>query len=111
MEVLNLEMAREADRIKISLAVQQAGEMLTVRHVEELSVSMNHIHERARNMVFHLNQANRRGHLTSDLLAKLKEAGQLFRDDLFSSNIKAQFNSTKAEQLIITLDDQLVHLP
>lgn len=110
-EVLNLEIAREADRIKISLATQQSGEMQTVRHIEELAVSMEHINARCRRMVATLNQANRQGHLSSELLGKLKEAGQLFRDDLFSPHIKSQFNASTADQLIVTLDDHLVHIP
>ena len=110
-ELLNLEIAREADRIKIGLTTQRSGETQTVRHIEELSVSMDQIDSRCRNIVATINQANRRGCLTKELLGKLKEAGQLFRDDLFPSHIKAQFNTSSAEHLIVTIDDRLVHIP
>ena len=110
-ELLNLEIAREADRIKIGLTTQRSGETQTVRHIEELPVSMEQIDNRCRNMVDTINQANRRGCLTKELLCKLKEAGQLFRDDLFPAHIKAQFNNSRADQLIVTLDDRLVHIP
>ncbi len=110
-EVLNLEIAREADRIKIGLTTQRSGETQTVRHIEELSVSMDQIDNRCRTIVATINQANRRGCLTKELLGKLKEAGQLFRDDLFPAHVKAQFNAGTADQLIVTLDDRLVHIP
>lgn len=110
-EVLHLEVVREAERIKICLAAQRSGEMQTVRHIEELKVSAGHIRDRCLRMIGTLNQANRQGHMSAEMLARLKEAGQLFRDDLFSAHIKSQFNASGADQLIVALDDQLVHIP
>jgi CHAT domain-containing protein/tetratricopeptide (TPR) repeat protein len=109
--VLHLEVAHHAEGLKISLTVQQAGETKTVRQVEELAVPMERINQRYRQIVAHLNRANRQGRLTIELLQKLKESGQLFRDELFSAHIKEQISTGQADQLILTLDDQLVHVP
>ncbi len=108
---LHLEVARQTEGLKISLAVQQPGETQTVRQVEDLPVPLARINQRCRQIVTHLNRANREGRLTVELLHKLKETGQLFRDELFSAHIKEQLNTVQADQLILTLDDQLVHIP
>lgn len=110
-QVFHLEATHHAEGLKISLTVQQAGETKTVRQVEELAVPMEQINQRCRQIVTHLNRTNRQGRLTIELLQKLKESGQLFRDELFSTHIKEQLNTGQADQLILTLDDQLVHIP
>ena len=110
-EVLHLEIALEQHRLKISLSSQRSGEMQTVRHVEEVAMSKERIDRRCRRIVETLNRANRSGSLSPDLMQKLKENGQHFRDELFSIGIKNRLNDTTAGQLILTLDDQLVHIP
>jgi CHAT domain-containing protein/Flp pilus assembly protein TadD len=110
-ETLHLEIALEQRRLKISLASQCAGAMQTVRHVEEMAVSRERIDRRCRRMVETLNRANRSGSLSPDLVQKLKEKGQHFRDELFSVGIKNRLNDTAAAPLILTLDDRLVHIP
>jgi hypothetical protein len=102
-EVLHLEIALEQHRLKISQASQRTGEMQTVRHVEEVAMSKERIGRRCRRIVETLNRANRSGSLTPDLMQKLKEHGQHFRDELFSIGIKNRLNDTAA--------DQLVHIP
>ncbi|MGD9006844.1 MAG: CHAT domain-containing protein [Desulfobacteraceae bacterium] len=110
-EVLHLEIALEQGRLKISLASQRDGEMQTVRHVEEVAMPEERIGRRCRRIVETLNRANRSGSLAPDLMQKLKENGQHFRDELFPISIKNRLNDTTADQLILTLDDQLVHIP
>jgi CHAT domain-containing protein len=109
--VLYLEAFREAGQVRISAAVRQAGEIQTARHVEESSVCLEKIDRRCIGMVEVINQASRNGRLTSELLEKLKDTGQVFRDELFSAKIKEQLNSTATDQLILTIDDQLAQIP
>lgn len=110
-KVLHLDITKVPGHLKISLASQRAGEMQTVRHVEEVAVSMERIGQRHHKMVETLNCANRNGRMTPDLMQKLKEIGQHFRDELFSVGIKSRLNNSRADQLVITIDDQLVHIP
>ncbi len=110
-EILHLDIAQGRERLKVSLASQQAGEMQTVRHVEELDVPMVRIQQQCRRMVATLNRANRQGRLTAELLEGLKESGQRFRDELLSGRIKEQLNATACRQLVVTLDDTLVSIP
>ena len=110
-QVLHLEASLVKDRVRISMAVQRAGEIQTVRQVEEFSVSMSQIDRRCSRMLDSLNQANRRGQLPPDIQARLAECGQLFRDELFSNTIKERLTQDTTEALVLTLDDQLVHIP
>ena len=111
LKVLLLEVAREGDRLKISAHEHMAGEASTIRHYEEIPVSMGWIETRCREMVETLNNANRKGRLSRELLVKLREVGQVFYDELFTIGVKNKLQKTKAECLTLNLDDQLVHVP
>jgi CHAT domain-containing protein/cytochrome c-type biogenesis protein CcmH/NrfG len=110
-DVLLLEIGREAGGLKISLSTREKGQVDTVRQVEEVGVSLDRINNRCQRIIETLNAANRNGRLTSALLATLKDTGQLFRDELFSVNIKQQLNVSRARHIILSLDDHLVHIP
>ena len=62
-------------------------------------------------MVETLNNVNRKGRLTHEVLIKLREIGQVLRDDLFTHDVKKRIKETQADHLILNLDDQLVHVP
>jgi len=111
LKMLQLEITREGDRLKISASEQSAGQVSTVRHYEETPVSIKKIEERCREIVNMLNNANRKGRLTREVLVKLRETGQVFRDELFTLNVKKKIRESQAEHLILNLDDQLVHVP
>lgn len=111
LKVLRLEVARERDRLKISVHEHVAGEEITLRHYEEIPVSMDWIETRCREIVETLNRANRQGRLTPELLIKLREVGQFFYDEFFTMSVKRKFKETRAEYLSLNLDDHLVHIP
>jgi len=110
-KVFLLEVAREGDRLKISAHEHVAGETSTIRHYEEIPVSMDWIGTRCGEMVETLNNANRKGRLSRDVLVKLRELGQVFYDELFTLGVKAKLKETEADTLSLNLDDQLVHVP
>ena len=108
---LYLEVARVADRLKISAYEQFLGEAGTVRHYEEIPIPIDTIDSRCREIADTLNKANRRGRVSRDILVKFREIGQIFFDDLFTYNAKESVRKTSAEHLILNLDDTLVHIP
>jgi class 3 adenylate cyclase/CHAT domain-containing protein len=110
-KVMELEVTREDSRLKISAHEHHAGEASTVRQYEEIPVSIENIHNRCNEMVDTLNSCNREGHLSRDVLIKLRELGQVFRNELFTDNVKETFQNAKADHLVINLDDQLVQVP
>jgi class 3 adenylate cyclase/CHAT domain-containing protein/tetratricopeptide (TPR) repeat protein len=111
LKVLRLEVARERDRLKIGVHEHMAGEEITLRHYEEMPVSMDWIETRCREIVENLNRANRQGRLTPEVLIKLREVGQFFYDEFFTARVKRKFKETTAEYLSLNLDDHLVHIP
>jgi len=111
LRVLQLEVAREKDRLKISAHEYLAGEATTIRHYEEMPVSMDLVARRCREIVELLNRANRYGRLTREILVKLRDVGQMFYDEFFTMGVKQKLRDTKAEYLRLHLDDHLVHIP
>ena len=111
IKVVHLEITREEDRLKISVFEQKTGEESTIRHYEEMPAPMERIGTRCREIVETLNNANRKGRLTREVLMKLREIGQVFRDELFTLNVKKKIEDSAADHLILHLDDQLVHVP
>ena len=109
--VLRLEVTREKNRIKLSANDQSPGESSTIQQYEETSVSMDWVNERCHEMVDTLNKVNRRGVISSDVLNKLREIGQSFSDEFFTLNVKEKLKNSKADHLILNLDEKLVHVP
>ena len=110
-EVLYLEVAREGNRIKLSAYEQKPGETSTIQHYEETSVSMDWVKAQSGEMVDTLNKVNRKGLISSEILKKLQEIGQVFSDELFTLTVKEKLKRSRAEHMILNLDDQLVHVP
>ena len=111
LKLLQLEITREESRLKIGAYEQIAGETSTVRHYEEIPISMDKIKSRCHEIVETLNNANRNGRLTREVLVKLREIGQVFTDELFTLDVKEMVTASKTDHLILNLDDQLVHVP
>ncbi|MCP4353885.1 MAG: CHAT domain-containing protein [Desulfobacterales bacterium] len=107
----HLEVSRAEDHLKISAYEQEAGEAETVRHYEEIPVPIDTISARCREMAETLNKTNRQGRVSPDILVKLREIGQVFFDDLLTHSVKEKIRNTKTENLILSIDDTLVHVP
>jgi class 3 adenylate cyclase/tetratricopeptide (TPR) repeat protein len=111
LKILQLEIAREDNILKIGANEQSLGEVSTIRHYEEIPAQMDKIKARCIEIVETLNNVNRRGRLTREVLTKLRELGQTFRDELFTLDVKEKIKKTIADHLVVNLDDQLVHVP
>jgi class 3 adenylate cyclase/CHAT domain-containing protein len=109
--VLQIEVERDDNQLKISACEQIGGETLTVRQYEDVPVSMDKITNRCRGIIETLNKANRKGRVTLDILVKLREIGQVLSDDFFTQNVKDKIRETNANHLVFNLDDQLVQVP
>ena len=111
MKMIELEMAREGERLKLGAHEQIPGAEPTIRHYEEVQISADRIQSKCRRMVDTLNKANRKGRVTRESLATLKEIGQVLHDELFSRSVKEKLGNTQAEYLNLKIDEQLVHIP
>ena len=110
-KVLELEVTRENNRLKISSFEHQTGEVSTVRQYEEIPISIDNLRNRCNEVVDTLNSCNRNGNLSRDILARLRDIGQTFRKELFTASVEETFKNSKAEHLVINMDDQLVQVP
>jgi len=111
ISVIQVEITREGDRLKIGAHERLAGEESTLRHYEEIQVSMASVEQRCRELVETLNKTNRRGLVSREVLVKLREIGQVLHDELLTFDVKRALRETRAEYLRLSLDDQLVHIP
>ncbi|CAN2047963.1 Curli production assembly/transport component CsgG [Candidatus Magnetomoraceae bacterium gMMP-1] len=111
LKVFNLDVAREGNSLKISVYEQITGESSTIKHYEDIPVSLDKIEKRCHEIIETLNETNRNGRITPEIFIKLKEVGQVFYDELFSQNAKEKLRRTRAEYLRLHIDDQLVQIP
>ena len=111
LNVIFLDVTRQGDHLSLSIQERIKGEQNTIHQYDEIPVSMDLLNSRCLRVVETLNKANRRGRLTKQVLMNLREMGQLFHDELFTINVKEKLESTKADCLCLSLDDQLGHIP
>ena len=111
LKVIHLEVARKNAHLKISANEHLAGEVSTIRHYEEIPVSMDWIGTKCSEMVETLNAVNRQGRFGRDILLKLRAAGRDFYKELLTPSVKEKLKETKAEYLSLHIDDHLVQVP
>ncbi len=97
--------------LKVSAYERNDGEERAVKNYKEVPYQEEKVRELSRSIVEVLNRANRRGKIGKDLLVKLRElAGMLF-DQLVPVDIKDRLKSTGQGNLMLNIDDRLVHIP
>jgi CHAT domain-containing protein len=109
-KVFVLAITKEAGKIKISGQEKRTGEQQTVSYYEEVEVDDSRIAKYNEDVINLLNRASTKGHVSRDILNKLKTAGQLLYDEVFSIKLKQELAGTKAEDLILNIDDNLVNI-
>lgn len=109
--LLHLDVGQNGENITLSAFEQKEGEVMTTRHYESLDGALTSINERIKETVATLNRANKRGRLTPELLARLKNVGQVLRDSLLTPSIKQRIEQSKARHLVLSLDEHLIHIP
>ena len=111
--ILYLEILREDDnKVRVSCCEKAEGEeQRTLTCYENVRFPPTEIENNCRRIRNLLNQANRKGKISKDILVKLQNAGQFFYDSLLTSRVKEHINSTDAEYLILEINDKLVQIP
>lgn len=98
-------------RLKISSWESLSSENRTLRHYVEKTLDMAAIDERCREIALTLNQANRKGKISGEMLVRLEELGKVLNDEILPLRIKESLRKTSAEHLVISLDESLVQVP
>jgi class 3 adenylate cyclase/CHAT domain-containing protein len=110
-KLLHLDFLREGEKIRVRSYEGKSGEQKTLKHYEDLKISIGKTGEYSKKVKDLLNRANRSGKISKDILNSLKQEGQLLYDDLFPARAKEMLNSTKLNTLVLGIDDGLVHIP
>ncbi len=108
---LILEVSREDGKIKVSVYERGEGGRKTLRPYEDLEVAWEQVDASCREIIHLLNLANRRARVTPEILDGLKKSGQILFELLIPPKARERLNSTTARNLILYVDDRLVHLP
>jgi CHAT domain-containing protein len=108
---LIIEASRENGYIKVSVYERSEGGEKTLRPYEHVDVPWGQIEARRREVISLLNRANRRAKVTREILESLKKSGQVLFDLLVPSKAREKLSSTEARNLILYVDDKLVHIP
>jgi CHAT domain-containing protein len=108
---LIIEASRENGYIKVSVYERSEGGERTLRPYEHIEVPWEQIETSRREVISLLNRANRRAKVTREILESLKKSGQVLFDLLVPSKAREKLSSTEARNLILYVDDKLVHIP
>ncbi|MBI2986047.1 MAG: CHAT domain-containing protein [Deltaproteobacteria bacterium] len=108
---LVLEVSREDQRIKVSVYEKTERGERTLRPYEDSEVSWTQVEKSCQEIIGLLNRANKRAGIPPEILVDLKKSGQILFDLLIPPKAKEKLNSTTATNLILYLDDRLVHIP
>lgn len=111
IKIIQIEATCKNDRLQIAANERMIGEESTIRYYEEITISMTQVKKRCTELVNTLNRANRREQIPDDVLGRLREIGQLFHSELFSTNVKNELRKTDAKYLRLYIDEQLVQIP
>lgn len=109
--VFELEVSREQDKVKVSGHEKTEGKERTVIHYDDAQISAAEIDTCCNEVTRLLNQANQQGKVSKDILVGLQRTGKRLYEGLLTEKAREQLAATKAEELIVNIDDQLVHIP
>jgi len=108
---LVLEASRENGSIKVCVYEKTDGGERTLRPYENVEVAWEQIDANRREVITLLNRANRRAKVTPEILDSLKKSGHILFDLLLPPKAREKISSTEAKNLVLYVDDKLVHIP
>ncbi len=108
---LVFEISRENQRIKASVYERGEEGERTLRPYEDKEVAWEQVEAGCREVVSLLSRANKRARLAPEILDGLKKSGQILFDLLIPPKVREKLNSTSARNLVLYVDDRLVHIP
>jgi len=107
---LVLEILRQENQLAMSI-FEKEELASTIRHYSQIRVSFTEIDKLCQEIISILNKADNEGALEIDLIHSLKKCGQLLWDHLLTKPVKDKLKSAKISDLILSLDEPLIHIP
>jgi len=109
-DALVLEISKQDDTLQLSI-YEQRESASTLRHYSHCEVSFSQIDTLCLEVTSLLGRASRRGPLDNDALAGLKKSGQLLWEGLLSRPVRDKLKATALRDLVLFLDERLIHIP
>ena len=109
-DALVLEILRQDKALKMSV-FEQKDAVSTLRHYSQSPVSFAEIEKLRLEVSLILNKVCQKGSLEQDLFAKLVKSGQLLWENLLSRQVKDKLKSTQIQNLILSIDEELINVP
>lgn len=106
-----LDASRENGSVKICVYERSELGERTLRPYENVEVAWPQIDATRHEVTTLLNRANRRAKVTPEILDSLKKSGQLLFDLLIPPKAREKIAASQARQLMLYVDDKLVHIP
>ncbi len=107
---LVLEISRQNSSLAMSI-FEQKELASTVRHYSQCLISSREVNKLCQEITSILNKTNRKGILEIDLVDSLKKTGQLLWDHLFTRAVKDRLKTSSLKDLILSLNEELIHIP
>lgn len=107
---LVLEILRQDAQLAMSI-FEQKEIASTLRPYSKLSVEFKEIDKLCQEVISILNKVNRKGAQEAGLIDNLKKTGQLLWDHLFTRQVKDKLKTAQILDLILSLDEELIHIP
>jgi CHAT domain-containing protein len=108
---LEIEISRDGASLRVGLIRRTFEDKETLRHYEERSYDAGRIAAKCADIVRILNNANVRSSLAAENFHQLKQAGFFLFEELLSPAAQRELNTGDCDNLIINIDDGLVHIP
>ncbi len=106
-----LDISRDETKIKVSVHDRREKAERTLRQYEDSHAAWDQIDAGRREITNLLNRANKRARVTAEILDNLKKTGHVLFDLLIPPKAREKLGSTTATNLILYVDDKLVHIP
>ncbi len=106
-----IEITKGEGKLKVSGYEKSELEQKTVRPYKDRDVDQAKLDNYIAEIINLLKRATQPGKISKEILNELKTVGQALYEALFTDNVKEQLAATKAEDLILNIDDQLVQIP
>ncbi|MGA1843043.1 MAG: CHAT domain-containing protein [bacterium] len=106
-QVVYLEIIRKGPHLESSLS---KGEQ-TLTHYEESPVSPDELSKRCNELMHLLNMVSRRGAIPTSVIEEMQQMGRVLYNEIFPLSIKTQLFDCPPSDLVLRIDNTLVHVP
>jgi CHAT domain-containing protein len=106
-QAVYLEIIRKGPHLESSLS---KGEQ-TLTHYEESPVSPDELGRRCNELMHLLNMVSRRGAIPTSVIEEMQQMGRVLYNEIFPLSIKSQLYECPPSDLILRIDNTLVHVP